>query len=276
MRFLQRGAPPSQHLSARLVGLLVLTVHLLPHEASAQIINVQSLAGKPVAEGLSGRIDASGNLRAGNVQLALGAAELQLFHRTGRNVVMLSALGSYGLKGTTEDWAEEPFRERLFEHLRYRRSLTETWSLEAFVQNEYDRWRRLKLRALVGAGGRFDKKLGKIGHIAVGLAYMAQWEKLLNATPVDQQGIYLEHRLSSYVTGSVKLAERAAVTLTCYLQPNILDWSDLRGLLESAVLFSLTDRLALKLTGWWAWDTAPPATVRGYDINTTIGFSFTI
>ncbi|MCO4760206.1 MAG: DUF481 domain-containing protein [Myxococcales bacterium] len=262
---------------AAIVGALLAGVALLaPTPSSAKITNVQALAGKPVEEGLSGRINLSANVRAGNVQLVLASAGTTLFHRTGDNVIVLNAKGAYGLKGSPGKWGDEPFRERLFEHLRYRRTLNAQWSAEAFVQHEYDRWRRLKLRALSGIGVRHDHKMGKRGHIAIGLAYMAQWEELLDATAVDLQGVYLEHRISSYMTGSVRLGERATLTLTCYAQPNIADLSDIRGLLESTLMFSLTDRLALKVTGWWAWDTAPPSAVRGYDVNTTVGFAFTI
>ena len=247
-----------------------------PTPAHAKITNVQALAGKPVEDGLSGRLDVAGNIRAGNVQLALATVGATLFHRAGDHVVLFSGKGAYGLKGTPGTWSDEPFRERLFEHLRYRMTLTEAWSVEGFVQHEYDRWRRLKLRALTGAGGRFDHKAGDRGHIAIGLAYMVQWEQLLDAKPIDLQGVYIEHRLSSYITGSLKLGDRAAVTLTCYAQPNIMKLEDIRGLFESSLNFSLTDRLGLRLTGWWAWDTAPPSTVRGYDISSTVGFAFAI
>ncbi|HAN30461.1 MAG TPA: hypothetical protein DCQ06_02585 [Myxococcales bacterium] len=245
-----------------------------PAAASAKIINVQSLAGKPIEQGLSGRVGLSTNIRSGNVQLALASANTQVFYRIDENIFVLSANGSYGLKGSLGKWSDEPFRERLFEHLRFRRDLTESIGVEAFVQHEYDRWRRLKLRALAGVGVRFDVDTSKDSHLAVGFAYMAQWEELLKPIEGDLTGIYLEHRLSSYITGSVKLGKRAAVTMTCYVQPNLTLWSDIRGLIEGRLTVSLTDSLALAVTGWSAWDTAPPQNVRGYDINTTVGFTY--
>ena len=253
---------------------LLLWVAATPATVAAKIVNVQSLAGKPVEQGLSGRVGLSTNIRSGNVQLALAAANAQVFYRAGENIFLLSANGSYGLKGTLGEWSDEPFRERLFEHLRFRRDLTELVGVEAFVQHEYDRWRRLKLRALAGFGVRFDVDTGKHSHFAFGVAYMAQWEELLNPTDGDLRGIYAEHRLSTYVTGSVKLSERAAVTLTCYVQPNLFLWSDVRGLIEGRLTVSLTDSLALAVTGWSALDTAPPQSVRGYDVNTTVGFTY--
>ena len=68
---------PSQRCS-RLTALAVvlgLAAPLLwPGPAHAKITNVQALAGKPVDEGISGKINVSGNVRAGNVQLVLGSA----------------------------------------------------------------------------------------------------------------------------------------------------------------------------------------------------------
>ncbi len=258
-----------------LVGAL-LGAALVASPAQAKITNVQSLAGKPVDEGFSGQVSLAGNLRAGNVQLALATLDTTCFYRIGQNVLLFNAKGSYGLKGAPGEWDDDPFRERLFEHLRYRRNLNERWSVESFVQHEYDRWRRLKLRALAGGGLRIDIDTGKESHLAFGLAYMALWEELLEPTPVDQRGVYLEHRLSSYVNASAKVGERTSLTLTCYLQPNLANFGDLRGLVDGAIAVSLTDQLALKVNGWWAFDTDPPNLVRGYDVNTTVGFALTL
>ena len=255
---------------ALLGGLLVAT------SGQAQIVNVQNLAGKAVKDGVSGNASVDFDLRAGNVQFLLGSAGFTTFYKAGANLLLLTAKAAYGLRGTVGEWEEEPFRERIFEHLRYRRQLNERWAVEGFVQHEFDRWRRLRLRALAGGGPRLDIPLSKDTHAAVGIAYMWQAEELLKPQAGDISGIYIEHRITSYITGATKLNEHVTMAGTAYLQPRIDVPSDIRSLIDGSLVVALTERLGLKLTYVIALDTHPPIGVRGYDVTAKLGFAFAI
>lgn len=257
-------------------SLVVLSLVLLPCLASAQIVNVQSLAGKPVDPGLSGNATLALDWQAGNTQILAGSAAVTNFYRMDANLLLLTVSGAYGVKGTPDGaWAEEPYQQKIFEHLRFRHTLSPAWSLEAFGQHEYDRWRRLKFRALGGVGGRWDSDPWDGAHVGVGLAYMAQWEELLKPKPGDLTGVHLEHRASSYVTGALELTKAAAASLTTYLQPRLDDPADLRGLVEASLTVALTKRLQLKATYGLGYDLRPPQGVRGYDATTKVALGAT-
>ena len=274
----RRALPRTPYLKggARLLLPALLAVALPASPARAQIVNVQNLAGKAVSEGLSGNVGLDFNLRAGNVQFLLTSAGLTTFYKFDDNVLLLSAKAAYGLKGAAGEWNEEPFRERVFEHLRYRRQLTERVAVEAFGQHEYDRWRRLRIRTLAGAGPRFDIPLGKTSHGAVGIAYMWQGEELLEPREGDPTGFYVEHRVSMYTTGSAKLTDNTVISGTLYAQPRLDDPADIRGLLDGTLTVALTRKLGLKVVYVVALDSRPPRTVRGYDVTAKVGFAYAL
>jgi len=255
-------------LAALLAGLLIAPV------AQAQIVNVSSLAGKAVKDGLSGSAKLSVNYQQGNTQLVLASAAATGFYRFCGNTFLLTASGAYGLNGPPGEWKDDPFRERTFEHLRYRRDVTEVISWEAFLQHEYDRWRRLNLRALAGTGPRFDITLGKDDHLALGIAYMAQYEELLKPKDGDPLSGWLEHRMSSYITFSHKFNKRAAISGSAYFQPRIDAFGDLRALFEASLVVGITDKLGLSVAYKLAYDSEPPAEVIGTEHKTTTGFKY--
>jgi hypothetical protein len=274
----ERRASPWLAASAVAAAVAIVTalVALAPATANAQIVNVQNLAGKAVKEGFTGNVGLNFNVRAGNVQFLLTGATVTTFYKFGDNVVLLTAKGDYGLKGKVGKWDDVPFRERVFEHLRYRRAFDERWGFEAFVQHEYDRWRRLNLRALVGGGPRLEVPISKDTHAAIGAAYMWQGEELLKPQAGDVQGFYVEHRLSAYITGGTKLNEHVTVAGTAYLQPNLGAINDVRGLIDGGLTVALTKKLGLKVTYVIALDSRPPETVRGYDLTGKIGFAYAL
>jgi putative salt-induced outer membrane protein YdiY len=241
---------------------------LVPAVAQAQIVNVQSLIGKPVTEGASGNVAAALEWQSGNTDLVAASGATTGFYRRGNWLSFLTVSGAYGRKGQLGHFDPIPYQEKIFEHLRLRRQLTDAWSWEAFTQHEFDRWRRLRFRALLGMGARLDVEAGQSLRFAFGLAYMAQWEELLKPAAGDPVGTILEHRLSSYVTGGWQLSETAALALTVYVQPNLRDAQDVRGLVDASLAVAITKALQLKLIHTLGYDTTPPQHVRGYDAST--------
>ena len=262
---------------ASIVVYLAFTGILPTHEeAHGQIINVSALAGKPVKDGHTGTVNLALMARAGNTQILVSSANTTNFWRFGEHVLLLTAKASYGLKGGRGEWNEEPYQERIFEHLRYRRDISDWLSVEGFVQHEYDRWRRLRFRGLAGAGPRFDFDLGKSSHLGLGVAFMSQWEELLSPKAGDLHGIHQESRLSSYLSASIKLNDDAALSGSFYVQPNLARFSDVRGLVDAKITVALTKRLALRVLLALNYYTAPPAQVRGYDASTNVGFTLAL
>lgn len=245
-------------------GMLALGLLTASH-VEAQIVNVQQLAGKAVAQGFSGQAALSADWLSGNSMLLATAGSASVFWRRENWVALATVSAAYGIKGSNGAYAEEPYQAKLFEHLRLRREWQDGWSIEAFGQHEYDRWRRLKTRALAGLGMRRDFQGGGRLHGAVGAAYMLQAEALLRPKVGDPVGIVREHRLSCYLTGAAQVTETTALSLTVYGQPRWDAPADLRALVDAAVQVAMAKQLGLRVSYVVGFDTRPPIGVRGFD-----------
>jgi hypothetical protein len=264
----QKRATGERVIGAVIAALFVCGFSTMAAPAHGQIVNVQSLVGRAVQDGWTGNAALSGDWLAGNSRLRAGSATATQYWRGGPWLGLLTVAGAYGIKGSATGWQETPFQQKIFEHGRLRRQLSDHLSAEAFVQHEYDRWRRLELRALVGGGLRWD------GHpidglaLAAGLSLMGQAEQLLSPKAGDPLGLVYELRLSSYLSGALELSKNAAVSATLYAQPQPMDPADIRGLVDVALQVAATPRWSLKLQHSLALDSRPPIGVEGYDATT--------
>jgi putative salt-induced outer membrane protein YdiY len=256
----------------RTVALVVLVVGALavPSVAAAQIVNVQSQIGD-VPEGFSGQIDAVADWRTGNTDLVLVAGTVTLRYKHDRSLVFATVKGEYGEVGDPG----ATFLKHTFEHLRYRYTLTDRVTIEAFGQHEYDEFRRLQLRALLGLGGRFTLVTGAGFSVIVGVAYMLEHEELDEKMgAIDAGDSYTNHRASTYLLGSYKLNDKVTLSETVYAQPRLDDPSDLRLLNQTQLAVKLTDRLSFTTSFLLAHDSSPPDLLEGTDTSLQSGISF--
>ena len=247
---------------------LVLLTLLVAAPAAAQIVNVQSVFTDDAPLGVSGGIDAAVDWRTGsNDFLALRGA-LAGQWRGERGQVLALARGEYGLsQGLTT-------LNRVLEHLRYRHSLTERWGAESFLQHEYDGFRRLQLRALLGAGPRFRLIREEKLNLALGLALMLEHERLRQDDQPDAGARTTDLRLSSYALAGLPVAENVELTETVYVQPRLDAPADLRVLNETALVVRPNAHFSLGLAFVLTWDRRPPASIAPLDtqLRTTLGF----
>jgi hypothetical protein len=232
-----------------------------PAVATANIVNIQgSLASEP-AEGWSGSVGASADWRTGNTDLVQVGGTAAVLYRNGRVLTLALARGEYGEGEGT------PFSERSFEHLRLRVALDDRrrWMWEAFGQHEYDAFRRLEVRALVGTGPALRViDQGDVWAV-IGVAYLAEYERFDDGPYPDASDSAIAHRVSSYATGTYALDDRVSASQTVYLQPRVDRPSDFRFLSESSVTTRLKKWLALQSSFVVAVDRTPPASVDGTD-----------
>jgi hypothetical protein len=229
--------------------------------ASAQIVNVQgALAKPPEDDGVSGEVSLKLNWRTGNNPIFdLGGAGSVLL-KEGRWLGLAIARGGYGTSRGLM------LTRKTFEHLRARVTLSPCWRWEAFGQHEYDQFRRLSLRGLLGTGPVYALVDRDTVGILVGVAYMFEYEELdsrMGATDAGEDAF--AHRASAYVTGHEDLSEKVAIVQTLYVQPRLDEPSDLRILGELAVQTKLTTHIALRNSFTVAYDASPPDLVETLD-----------
>jgi putative salt-induced outer membrane protein YdiY len=254
---------------AGIVALVCACLVAAPRAARAQIVNVQSQIGD-VPQGFSGAFDAAADWRTGNTSFLLLSGATTLRWRSGNHLVFAVAKGEYGRLGTDST----VFVEHSFEHLRYRFHLNDRVTLEAFAQHEYDQFRRLRLRALVGAGPRLTLYHDERADLILGVAYMLAHEELdKQMGALDAGETTTDHRLSSYVVFTYKVNDKVVFSETAYAQPKLTGFSDVRILDETQLAVKLTERFAFKSGFVLAYDSEPPDTKKKLDTVLQTGVS---
>ncbi len=245
----------------------------VPRAAHAQIVNVQSLVGQETPEGVSGALDVGLDWRTGNVELFTVSGAAVGRYRAGDHLVFGIVRGAYGEYG--ED--ETQIIGNTFEHVRYRWKLGERLTAEAFVQHEYDKFRRLELRALVGAGPRLTISNNPHAGLVLGVAYMFEREELDARMGADDAGATSNtHRASSYLLFTTAANDKVTFVETVYVQPNLGDFGDYRVFSESQLQVTLTTRFTFKTAFVLVHDSAPPDLVKRTDtsLQTSVSLRF--
>ncbi len=252
------------------VAFVVLVVGLcVSSVAHAQIVNVQSLIGDEPEEGLSGAVEAGADYRRGNVDLVLARAAATARFRRGDDIVFAIVKGEYGRTGEPS----ATFVAKVFEHARYRRVLTSIVTAEAFAQHEGDRFRRLRVRALVGAGPRVRIARGESWSLHGGAAYMFEHEQLSDDALAGAGERQNAHRVSTYLVGQVEANEHVTASATCYVQPRLDRPRDLRVLGEAALATALSSHVTFKTALVVAHDAEPPPEIEQTDVSVLSAFA---
>lgn len=161
--------------------------------------------------------------------------------------------------------------ESAFGHFRYRWTFYEPISLVTFVQGSHDRFRRLVLRAVAGAGAEVRlfrlKQIEWFGAIAL----MPEWE-VLNDGVVDDQGYGT--RMSSYITQAYSLTGNLTIGNTTFYQPQIMAWGDFRLLNDFLLAYKLNKYFSIRFTVNILYDSKPPPEVEKMDWRVSHGINF--
>lgn len=244
---------PLQHITCLLIITFLSLAFSLPN-VHAGIVNVQSSLATEPAEGLSGSVTGSVDWRTGNLTRLLFSLAPVARYRAGSHSII-------GL--VSVDYFRDSRLLRVFNHLRYRNTLTKRLLGEVFIQHERNDKRLLGIRVVAGAGARYQLVESKKLRVGLGVAYMFEYERLQNQG-ADFQLILPEtretdnHRVSSYLTGSYEMADNLQIVQTLYAQPLMSKLSDIRLLSDSVLVVRVTKSVSFKTTLSLAYDSIPP------------------
>jgi Protein of unknown function, DUF481 len=246
----------------RLLPLLI--VAALCGRAGAQIVNAQSALAKAPGDGIGGQTELKLSLNAGNTSLFDAAGAGVVMYRADRFLSLAVVRAEYATgRGLT-------LTKKTFEHVRERIKLDCRWRWEAFAQHEYDEFRRLSVRALVGTGPAFAIIDSKPFGLLAGAAYMFEYQRLdTRVGTIDAGDRGFDHRASFYITGHEVYS--ATFIETFYVQPRIDEPSDVRLLGELSIESKLAMRWMLTNGLSVAYDASPPDGVKTYDIALKAG-----
>jgi hypothetical protein len=200
------------------------------------------------------------SLHRGNVDFTLVELGGRLDHSAAGSTTFLVGRGDLGFQD-----GERFTRSGMIHLRRVQGSASGRVAMEFFGQVDHDRSRDLSFRALVGAGPRVRivDRGGAEVHWAAG--YMFEHERL-DLEPEDPHPDRTSHhRLTTYVTANVPVAEGGAASATVYAQPRLDAWDDVRVLAEARLAAELSARLALTVTWNLRHDSRPPRGVSRVD-----------
>jgi len=244
----------------------------LPRAAHAQIVDVQSLIGRDVPECWSGKLEAGLDWRTGNTRLFRAAGAMVARYRRHDHLWFAVVRGEYA-ESAGKDQPLVTSVSKTFEHVRYRWQVLPRLAAEAFVQNEADRFRRLRVRALAGAGPRVLVAGGAAWDVHVGLAYMIEYEQLVEDGLAGAGDASTTSRLSSYAVATYAVNDKVTASETVYAQPRLLAPSDLRLLSELALATALNTHLGFRVSFVVAHDSRPPPDTARTDTSLQVGIT---
>jgi len=198
----------------------ILMLLLFVSTSNGQIVNVLDRAAK-IPEGFSGSLSTSLQWRTGNPDLLQFGMGGDIGYQRGTSLLMLMAKGDQGEK------EGERYLAKYFGHIRYRHTLSDLLATEVFVQAAHDEFRRMSIRALVGAGLRFSLVQWETGTVVYGTAYMPEYEKIKDAAE-DEDEETTSHRWSNYLQLNLNPTSNLSFGGTVFAQPVIDDFDDAR------------------------------------------------
>lgn len=238
-------------------GLLAVFVAAAPVEG--QIVNTLRGWAEPDS-GWSGEVRGQVALSEGNAEyfeLTLGGAAQVT---TGRHRVR--ALTSETLRRA----GGEKVAESLLLHLRHNLRLRPWLASLAFAQLQYNPFRRLERRTLLGLGARFDIVRAEAWDAALGVSGMLERERI-----TDRSGTETEGRASYFVSVVGRVAPHVRLDTSGFWQPRFAEPGDARAFLEAGVRVDLVGGLGLLVALDLEHDSDPPEGVEETDLTLASG-----
>lgn len=231
----------------------------------AQVLNIERERIKTDTIGWSGTGKLSLNLVSNTKKFTEAGLGLHVQYKTLRSLYL--ALSDYELIKSTED----DFSNKGMQHLRYNYRLNKTITLEAFAQAQFNKVLGLDFRGLVGTGPRF--KIVGAEHIRIyaATAYMHEYEE-----PAGNLKTERNHRLSSYLSLTLRLNDNLALINTSYYQPRFGHFKDYRLSHNLDLLMKISNHISYSLALEHLTDSRPIPGIPGkvYSIKNRLVFDF--
>ncbi len=168
--------------------------------------------------------------------------------------------------------AHQTFANKGFLHWRINAPLDlSDMSWEFFVQREFDEFRRITDRALIGAGLRIPFMTfgpnGDNGKMYWGSGLMSEHEAYQSAPYVDRL------RWTNYLSCSYRNKGFSFVTIG-YVQPDLGDFGDVRILSDTSIAVDIVSQLSWRFGIKAAYSSRPQASVKSYDLDIHNGIAW--
>ena len=215
---------------------------LIPLCANA-FINIESLR-ENTTDGLNSSLKFLFNQQTGNTDKTIASASSFNSYEELKDEYIAIAGIQYG----------ESFKQKDTEngsvHLRYTRQLNKKHYAELYTQYEYNKFKALNSRKLIGFGHRYTTQ-----YINIGVGAFNEHEEISNRP--DQNAI----RGNFYISSSVKSETGVEFSSIIYIQPSFERGNDLRSILITGLSQKMSNNINLLIEYQNVHDEQPPKTL---------------
>ena len=273
---------------------LILTLCALSFSTSWAIVDNETSASAQIHDGWSRKFRFSHSSSSGNTDtLILGASFGIEHHRlftssdtvdsTGSKKSYYSdpnqfqqrfrILGSYDLQETND----EKVKNVSYLHTRWTDMWNNTLGYEVFMQNEFNEFKRINNRLLLGFGLRADIYRTSRTGFWVGSGYMYESKKLDVDDFPGEDDSEINHRWANYLTWIKRFDEnRFMLQNTLYYQPAFEDFEDYELFNNFNASYRINKTVSVGMQVLYQYDSLPPTSIEKADrqIKSFITVSF--
>lgn len=252
-----------------LCSAVVVTILALSSRARAQV-NTEALRADLDTRTRYLAIQASLSGYTGNSNGLVGSGAAFAGARFGPHLVILKLQGDYA------EFSGTATITKAFGHARYNLHLVPVLWLEVFSQIEENRFQRLALRQIDGAGVRLGVVQSRPFRLFYGTAWMLDYEKLDGTYVFGEGPSWFAQRWSNYLAAAWRATTRVRVSNTLYVQPRFNGFRDVRVLNDAALVIDIDKRFSAKVACDFHYNSTPPLGVLPIDVETTTSLVLTL
>lgn len=231
-------------------------------------INVENLR-QHERQGFKGKSSLGFTGRSGNVNKLQGELETLNSLRDKKKEYLLSGRYKYGQNNKVKNTNEGNF------HLRFTYYFSHFFPVETYGQMEFDQFKLLEIRKILGIGLRFKIMETKKQFFYLGWGGFYEYERIDVATTENTQKKLRKNIYLSYLFLSDKQIGRQKVfSIVIYYQPSLEVFFDYRLQIDGGLSIDLGDLFSLENKVFFRRDNRPPPAIKADDIGYLTGISF--
>ncbi len=231
--------------SIRLLFVLIFALSGV-FSVKAQVMNIEQERISTDTTGWAGTTQLSFQFIKNKAEVWNAGGHLHLQYKTKKSLYL--CLTDYILsKSAGSDYANAGIQ-----HFRYNYKITDWFTAEAFTQVQFNRLLNVDFRWLLGGGPRFKVVKTKPFRLYAAALYMYEYEELHDTSLINR-----DHRLSAYVSLTLKLRSNLSLINTTYFQPKFSNFSDYRLSSQTDLKIGISKHFSFKTTYIYYFDAFP-------------------
>lgn len=213
---------------------LVLWLYIVNSNLYSQVINIENKRFLNDTNGWVGNTDLFFNIDQNTQQsMSFGHTFRGQYQFNRHRFLMINDMRL--VRGGNTDYVNSGYQ-----HFRYSFKIYDFLTMESFTQTQYNPVLKLDFRYLYGLGPRFKLIKEKNSRAYLGILYMYEFDKIRGESSV------YEHRMSSYLTGTVKFLKTVELSGTVFYQPKIGEGTDYRLAIDAVLDIQINKYLSFR------------------------------